>query len=146
MTPKSDTRLRLTRTLDADPATVFAAWTDPGRMKEWFSPETVAVEDVEADAVVGGAYRVRMRSDEGQAFTARGTYREIDPPHRLVFTWDWEQEQSAVGETVVTVELREVDGGTELVLTHEGFPAAEARDGHEEGWASCLDRLEAHLT
>lgn len=146
MTPKSDTRLRLTRTLDADPATVFAAWTEPDRMKAWFSPEAVAVEDVEADAVVGGAYRVRMRSDEGQAFTAHGTYREIDPPHRLVFTWDWEQKESAVGETVVTVELREVDGGTELVLTHEGFPAAEARDGHEEGWASCLDRLEAHLT
>jgi len=145
MTTKSETRLRLTRTIAADPQTVFAAWTEADRMKAWFCPEGVTVEEVETDPVPGGAYRVRMRSDGGDVYTARGTYREVDPPRRLVFTWDWDEDEHAVGETVVTVELRKIDGGTELVLTHEGFPTAEARDGHEEGWASCLDRLEPHL-
>jgi len=145
MTTKSETRLRLTRTIAADPQTVFAAWTEADRMRAWFCPEGVTVEEVETDPVPGGAYRVRMRSGEGDVYTARGTYREVDPPRRLVFTWDWDEEEHAVGETVVTVELRKIDGGTELVLTHEGFPTAEARDGHEEGWASCLDRLEPHL-
>lgn len=144
-TTKSDTRLRLTRVLSADPGTVFAAWTEADRMERWFSPEGVEVVSVVTDPVPGGAYRVRMRSDEGNVHTARGTYREVDPPVRLVFTWEWEEEEHAVGETVVTVELTEIEGGTELVLTHEGFPAAEARDGHAEGWRSCLDRLEAYL-
>lgn len=144
MTTESDTRLRLTRTIAAEPTAVFAAWTEPDRMQRWLCPEGVTIEAVEADPVVGGAYRVRMRSERG-VHTAHGTYREVDPPRRLVFTWDWEEAESSVGETVVTVELREVERGTELVLTHEGFPAAEARDGHEEGWASCLNRLESHL-
>ena len=48
-----------------------------------------------------------------------------------------------MGETLVTVEFNEVDGGTEVVLVHEGFPATEARDGHEEGWGACMSHFEA---
>ena len=82
---------------------------------------------------------------EGNEHNAFGTYREIDEPRRLVYTWDWREEEFRVGETVVTIDFNEVDEGTEVVLVHEGFPAAEARDGHDEGWGSCLDQLEAHF-
>ncbi len=47
-----------------------------------------------------------------------------------------------MGETLVTVEFNDLDGSTEVVLTHELFPNAEAKSSHEEGWTSCLNRLE----
>ena len=87
-----------------------------------------------------------MRMPDG-VHVASGVYREIEPPRRLVFTWRWEDgEGPKEGETLVTVELHERDGGTELVLTHERFADTDARDGHEQGWTSALNRLEAHLT
>ena len=82
---------------------------------------------------------------EGVEHNAFGTYREVDEPKRLVYTWDWREEGQQMGETLVTVEFNEVEGGTEIVLVHDGFPADEARAGHGEGWELCLDHLVAHV-
>jgi hypothetical protein len=64
---------------------------------------------------------------------------------RLVYTWDWEEEAHAVGETLVTVDLEAVGNSTQLTFTHERFPNAEAAGEHEQGWGSCLNRLEGIL-
>ena len=61
----------------------------------------------------------------------------------MVYTWDWEEQENAMGETVVTVEFSEVDGGTRVDLVHEGFPVEEARAGHEEGWGACMTHFAA---
>jgi len=74
-----------------------------------------------------------------QPYVAYGTYREILPPEKLVYTWSWEGQDPM--ETLVTVEFREVGDSTEVELTHERFPNAEERDKHNEGWVGCLDQL-----
>jgi len=72
-------------------------------------------------------------------------YREIAPPNRLVYTWAWEDGGAAeMGETLVTVEFRGRESHTEIVLIHSLFPAEEAKQDHELGWNSYLNRLEAH--
>ena len=77
-------------------------------------------------------------------FTAFGTYREVDEPNRLVYTWDWEEEDHHMGvATVVTVDFLEQGDATEVVLTHAGFPVLEAKQGHEEGWGACMANFEA---
>lgn len=126
---------------------VFEAWTNPEIMKEWFSPEGVTNPAIDVDLRVGGAYRVEMLTPDGRRPVAVGTYREITPPERLVFTWAWKEEADPAhtGETLVTVEFLEREGETEVVVTHEGFPNDEGRRGHEEGWTSCLVCLEAVL-
>jgi uncharacterized protein YndB with AHSA1/START domain len=137
--------LSLTRIVAASPEAVFEAWTRPDVMKEWACPDPTADVEVDIDLRVGGAYSIRM-GFEGGAHTAVGVYREIDPPRRLVYTWDWKDGDHRMGvDTVVTVEFVAVDGGTEVRLTHEGFPALEAKTGHEEGWTACLDRLAARV-
>lgn len=141
MSTKAETSLRLSRVIKADPETVFRAWTEPDQLKRWSCPEGSTVEDARVDLRVGGKYRIRMRGSEGQIHTAVGTYRQIEP-RRLVYTWEWEEEDQAIGETLVTVEFKDLGGETEVVVTHELFPSAEAKSGHEEGWTSCLDRLE----
>lgn len=142
MKTETSASLRLTRVIKTDPNTAFAAWTQPRHIKRWSCPEGHTVVDSQVDLRVGGAYRLQMRSDDGTVHTARGIYREIDAPHRLVYTWDWEEAEHQVGETVVTIEFRALGGDTEIVLTHELFPAEEAKEAHEVGWTSCLDRLE----
>lgn len=145
MSTRTDTSLRMSRVIAAEPETVFRAMTEPGRMKKWMAPEGFDAE-VEADVRVGGRYRIRMEGPEGAVHTAVGAYREVEPPRRLVYTWDWEEEGGRMGDTVVTVELEARDDGTtEVVLTHELFPAPEAVEEHEKGWTSCLDRLESLL-
>jgi uncharacterized protein YndB with AHSA1/START domain len=123
---------------------VFAALTEPDQLRRWSAPEGFDVGAAEVDLRVGGAYRIRMNAPDGSIHTAYGTYREITRPERLVYSWQWEDSpDSAIGETLVTIELREADGGTELTLTHTGFPSEDTRSSHDEGWTSCFNRLQA---
>jgi uncharacterized protein YndB with AHSA1/START domain len=126
--------------IKASPEKVFDAWTLPEHLKRWSCPEGMEVAEAQVDLTVGGRYRLRMQSPEGKVHTAVGLYREIERPRRLVYTWDWEEE--SIGETIVTVEFNDLGGSTEVTLIHELFPNAEAKVGHEEGWTSCLNRLE----
>jgi uncharacterized protein YndB with AHSA1/START domain len=141
MTTMTETSLRLQRTIKADPATVFNAWTEPEQLNQWSAPEGMAV-DAEVDLRVGGRYRIRMQSPDGEIFTAVGEYQEIEPPNRLVYTWGWEETGNNHYETRITVDFLDRDGATEVVLTHELFPDAELAGKHNEGWTSCLNRLE----
>jgi uncharacterized protein YndB with AHSA1/START domain len=133
--------LTVTRVVPAPAEAVFRAWTEPGEIEKWWAPEGMSVPFVEVDLKVGGAYRLGLQRPDADPFYATGTYREIQRPRRLVFTWRWEPDTMKAGETLVTVELREKDGKTEVVLTHERFPSAEVRDEHRKGWTECLERL-----
>jgi len=144
--PHSDTTLRLTRTFAAPRERVFAAWTDPEALKRWWDTPMFACVAAEADPRAGGSYRVSFRVKEsGAVVTVAGTYREVTPPERLVYTWRWEEWEAETPDTLVTVEFREAGGGTELLLTHERFPDKETCDHHGEGWKITLDSLETGL-
>ena len=134
--------LQLTRVLPASPAAVFAAWTDPEAMKRWMCPGATTVSVAELDVRVGGRYRIVMRTPSGELEHV-GEYREVDPPHRLAFTWI--SAGTKQQETLVTLDVRSQGEATELVLTHERFPDAESRAKHEAGWGAILDSLDQHL-
>lgn len=141
MSTKTGTSLRLSRVIKADAERVFWAWTEPEELKRWSCPEGgYTVADVKVDLSVGGRYRIQMKTPEGNTVAAHGIYKEIERPRKLVYTWDWEGE--SMGETLVTVEFNDLGGSTEVMLTHERFPSAEAKTGHEEGWTGCLNKLE----
>ncbi len=140
-TPGTEITLNLRRTFKAPRKKVFRAWTDPEELKKWWGPEGYDTPSAEVDLRVGGKYRLGMRKlPDGEIFYLSGIYREVRPPERLVYTWRWEA-QPEHGETLVSVEFREVGDSTEVVLTHERFPTEKARDDHNRGWSGCLDRL-----
>jgi uncharacterized protein YndB with AHSA1/START domain len=142
---KTDTglSLRVSRTINADPDTVFRAWTDPAQLKDWwYTQKGGRFGGAEIDLAVGGRYRIRMIAPDGRTFTAVGVFQVVERPRRLVYTWDWEEEANRLGETLVTVEFGALGDATEVVLTHERFPSAERRGGHEQGWQELLARLE----
>jgi uncharacterized protein YndB with AHSA1/START domain len=145
----SDLALAITRTLDAPREAVFAAWTDPKQFTSWMGPGDVRAEVTALDARVGGDYRLVMHGIPGGGhYAVRGTYRVVEPPSRLVFTWAWEEDAAthkAGHETLVTVTLRPVGARTELTLRHERFDSTTSRDSHNGGWAGVFPKLEKFL-
>ena len=136
--------LRLSRRLKAPREAVFRAFTDPAALAKWFGPENVNVTKVEVDLRPGGAYSMVFNAADGDSHGLSGVYREISPPDRLVMTWVWGHGGMAGIETLVTIELAEADGETELTLSHEKLPSQEFVDLHRQGWTSsfnCLDRV-----
>lgn len=143
MTMSDDRTLILTRLFDAPRDMVFAAWTDPEQAARWWGPKGFTSVACTMDVRVGGAWRRAMRAPDGSQHTARGVYREIIRPERLVFTYAWEDEAGRPKhETLVTLTFADRgDGRTRLTLHQTMFETVAARDDHRGGWSSCLDRF-----
>jgi uncharacterized protein YndB with AHSA1/START domain len=132
--------------IPATPGTVFPYLTDPARYIQWMGSQAAL------EAAPGGGYRVQM----ADGFAAAGTFIEVEPPHRLVFTWGWADDDAAEhvlgeqtatgsdlppGSTRVEVTLDDADGGTRLTLLHHDLPTSELRDAHQVAWETYLHRL-----
>jgi uncharacterized protein YndB with AHSA1/START domain len=138
--------LTLKRRLKATPAQVFAAWTDPEKIVHWFGPSQTVLNSVKAetDVRVGGRYRMRFTTDDGEKHEVGGIYREVVRDRRLVFSWAWHSTPER--ESLVTVTLTPDGDGTMLTLHQEQFFDEKARDGHERGWTGTLDKLERYFS
>ena len=136
--------LTLKRRLKAPPDKVFAAWTDPDKVKRWMGPGDAKVLKVECEPRVGGRFRWLMQSAAGEEHDVSGVYREFVPNQKLVFTWAWKSTPER--ESLVTVEFKPSGEGTELLLTHERFFDSQARDKHQHGWNGCMDRFGRYLS
>jgi uncharacterized protein YndB with AHSA1/START domain len=137
--------LTLKRRLKASPDKVFAAWTDPQKLVQWFGPSECIPGSARAEMEVrkGGRYRVSFKTEDGEPHEVGGTYREVVPGSRLVFTWAWHSTPER--ESLVTVTLAKDGDGTLLTLQHEQFFDERARDGHARGWTGTLDKLERYF-
>jgi len=134
--------LTLKRRLNASPARVFQAWTDPAQIARWFGPAEAVPGSVrvETDVRVGGRYRASFRTTNGEHHEVGGVYREVAAGERLSFSWAWHTTPER--ESLVTVTLQPDGDGTWLTLRHEQFFDETARDGHRRGWNGTLDKLE----
>jgi len=121
----------------ASPEAVFPYFTDADKLVVWKAVR------VELDARPGGVFRMDVT---GRGDIARGQYVTIDPPRRVVFTWEWEDRGAATphdatpARSVVEVTLSPDGDGTLLRLVHRGVPR-QIRRGSAAGWAHYLARL-----
>jgi len=140
-----ETTLKVKRVFQAPREKVFRAWTDATELARWFAPSAEYSTRVpELDLKVGGKYKVEMHHKGGIVHTVGGTYQEITPPERLVFTWRWEN-ASGAHESLVTIEFLDLGRSTEISLTHVQLPSAEERQKHEQGWNGCLAQLAQYV-
>ena len=135
--------LTIRRRLNASPAKVYDAWTDPAKMMRWFGPSQAETLRAETDPKVGGRFRVLMRTSDGEEHGVSGVYREVVRDEKLVFTWAWRSTPER--ESLVTVALKPDGDGVVLTLTHEQFFDEAARDAHREGWTGAVDKLEQYF-
>lgn len=128
-------KVSVRREIAAPAQELFDAWLDPARLAVWMRPGGAPRATVKTDPRVGGGFEIVMHAAAGPV-PHTGTYREIDRPRRLVFTWN--SPYAGQGDSLVTVEFRPARGATEIVLTHERLPSAEMAKAHEKGWSEIL--------
>jgi uncharacterized protein YndB with AHSA1/START domain len=134
VTLPSDREVKVVRSFKAPASLVYRAWTEPGLLRRWLlGPPGWSMPVCEMDVRVGGRYRWRWRNDQdGKEFGFSGTFREVQPPSRLVHTEAYDPGSVGDGypgaEAIVTVTLAD-DGGVTTVTTLIDFGSKEARDG-----------------
>ena len=137
--------LHLEKVLQARAERVFAACVEPESLAAWWGPAGFTAPSLDFDVREGGRYRITMQPPDGEAFHLRGEFREVDPPRRLVYTFEWEEPDTDDRETVVALSLVGDGERTTLVLDQGPFVTEARRGLHEAGWSDSLERLERFL-
>lgn len=133
----------LRRTFNAPRERVYAAWTTPEIATKFLGPGDVTAENVRMDVRPGGTFSITNIMPDGEKLVAEGTYRDVRPPELLSMTWRWlEDDPADEHESFLTLQFNAVEGGTELVLTHEHLASLESRERHTAGWSAILDQFE----
>jgi uncharacterized protein YndB with AHSA1/START domain len=153
----------ISRTLNAPRELVWQAFTDPERMKEWWGPKGFTVIASKMDFRVGGTYHYGMRAPDGSAMWGKFTYREIEPPQRMVVVNSFSDEAGGItrhpmsptwprellstflfedegGRTRLTVKWVPLNASAEEIATFSG-----ARESMRQGWTGTLDSLDTYL-
>jgi uncharacterized protein YndB with AHSA1/START domain len=144
-TTPSDLELVITRTFDAPRSLVWAAFTDPKHVPNWQTgPEGFTMPVCEIDLRPGGSFHYVWRNAHGREFGATGTYREVDPPSRIVT-----ETTTPNGEAQTsTMTFAEAQGRTTVTNTLR-FTSTATRDqaiGYAKfGTESSYARLDAYL-
>jgi uncharacterized protein YndB with AHSA1/START domain len=138
----SPSSLVVSRTYPATQERVFKAWTDANQLGQWFAPSDDYTTKANVDLRVGHEYRIAITHKGGNVHNVVGTYRLIEPPRKLIYTWRWE---GAPTDTLVTVDFAPEGDATKVTITHEQFLSTEDRDRHNEGWKGCVERLDRKL-
>jgi uncharacterized protein YndB with AHSA1/START domain len=122
---------------------VFAAYTDPEAIPQWWGPRgTITIVD-EMDATAGGSWRFVMRSADGSETGFRGVFREVTPHERIVQTFEWE---GMPGHVSVDTAVFEDLGGRTRVISTSVFHTPEERDGMlESGMERGMNETYARL-
>jgi uncharacterized protein YndB with AHSA1/START domain len=133
--------LKLECTIDAPPERVFRLLTDPAELVTWWGPRGFTTPEAELNLSEGGAYRLSMQPPDSDLFHLAGEFFEIDPPHRLVYTFRWEEPTPDDRETVVTLTLEPVGGATQVTLSQGEFATEERLALHRDGWTESFEKL-----
>jgi uncharacterized protein YndB with AHSA1/START domain len=148
VTTPSDRTIVAERTFDAERTAVFEAFTDPELIPEWWGPRNQATVVDRMEVKVGGEWRFVHRAADGTENGFHGTYREVTPPERLAYTFEWE---GMPGHVIVeTVEFTDLGDGRTKVTTTSLFQSTEDRagmldSGMEAGMNEAYEQLDELL-
>lgn len=131
--PSVETSVAREIKINAKPETVFSYLIDQDKLRRWM---TIAGT---MDPRPGGSFRFQVTPED----TASGSYVEVKPPSKLVFTWGWEGDDAVTkpGSTTVEITLTPDGEGTLVRFVHSGLPTKESADSHARGWDHYLERL-----
>lgn len=138
-------RLHLEKILAVPPERVFGAFVDADQLRSWWGPAGYTVPSLRFDATEGEDYRIVMQQPDGSVFHIRGSFRAVEPPRRLDFTFIYEEPDPDDQETLVTLTFDSAESGTRVILDQGPFKTTARLELHREGWNDTLERLERSL-
>ena len=131
--------LTVRREIVATPEELFDAWLDAESLGSWMRPSATRETRAETDPREGGAFRIVMIDADNSSIVHTGTYRVIDRPRRLVFTWSSPATQFR--DSIVTVTFEPSADSTVVEVQQVGLPSKESQIGHQAGWTDALEGL-----
>lgn len=152
-TPDPERDLVLTRDVDVPPEAVWRAWTEPERLKQWFTPRPWTTPEVEVDLRPGGIFRTVMRGPDGEEGGGTGCYLEVLPNERLTWTGALgpgfrpnPRDAMPIDMTFTAmISMAPIPGGTRYTaaVMHADPAGAKQHEemGFHDGWGTCLDQL-----
>ena len=143
--PSAGTQLHLEKVFAPPPERVFAAFVDAEQVRLWWGPAGFTVPRLQFDAVEGSDYRLDIQPPDGDVFHIRGTFRAVDAPRRLIFSFIYEEPDPDDQETLVALSFEPADSGTLVILDQGPFKTVARLELHRDGWTDTLDRLERSL-
>ncbi|MDW3180133.1 MAG: SRPBCC domain-containing protein [Acidimicrobiia bacterium] len=135
--------LEVSRLIHAAQDAVFAAWTDPDKIVQWWGAGGVICTEAAIDLAVGGRYRFANLTPDGETMWITGVFTVVDPPSRLEYTWATEPVDAHSDYSKVVVTFSSERGGTLVTIAHTQILTHEAREMNHFGWVGCLEGLEA---
>jgi uncharacterized protein YndB with AHSA1/START domain len=133
--------LELTRLFPAPRARVFEFFASAALLAEWWGPSGFSIPSIDFVPRVGGTYRIEMQPPDGDAFELTGTFRQVDIPSRLAFTFEWEPADPDDRETLAQLAFEMIDDSTRVHLRQGPFKTEARRALHRDGWTESLDKL-----
>ena len=130
-------KLTVSRTIDAPPADVFAAWVDPAQASAWFGNAQVIMHPA-----VDDLYYISVPHQD-RGCHIYGRFLRIERPRLVEQTWMSESTHGL--ESIVTFSIEPRGRGSEVTIHHAGLPNEEERQNHQDGWTSLLDAMEKHV-
>jgi uncharacterized protein YndB with AHSA1/START domain len=147
-TAAREKQFTITRVLDAPREAVWRAWTDPDEAPYWLHPRGITTprDHVDFDVRPGGRYRYTMVAADGTEYPTAGTYHEVAPFDRLVFTWGSPGDADEI-MPVITVELADHGAGDQTHMTFhlKGIAGQPGDENVFDGWTEAFDLLAERL-
>ncbi len=150
-TANNQNSINITHTFPASSEKLFELWTNPALIKTWFTQgftsfftqEEMTTAVIDINLRVNGQYKIIMEEPEGTQHSINGIYKKIIKPNTLIFSWVLPDSERNLADTLVSIDYKNTNGGTEFRLLHESFDSTDSRDTHEKAWTKCLNCLEA---
>lgn len=134
---------------EASVSDLYDAWVNPEKLKQWWHPAENKLVNVENDVTQGGNIKYEFETNDGsKAFVITGTYKEVKPEEKLVYTWNWQMpENDAVKDNhfELTVEFSGVDNGSTIRVSQTNTDDTETIHPHQKGWEENLENLHRFL-
>ncbi|RYZ54820.1 MAG: SRPBCC domain-containing protein [Proteobacteria bacterium] len=155
---RKDKPIQVSRVVSAGQQAAFEAFTEADKVKQWYGPKNFTCPVFKSDLRVGGKYLSCMRSPEDKDFWSTGSYKEIIPGKKLVYTdsfsdpkgniltaYDYGMSGDWPLECEVSITFSGSGDQTTITLVHQGIPPEE-QDDCMKGWEECLTKLDAMLS
>ncbi len=137
--------LTMNRNFNHSKQDIYAAWTNRDALVSWFAPAKEFTTIVhQQELKFGGKYKIEMRESNRTSHVINGEYVALNSYDQIAFIREWESDEQTVN-SLVTIDLKEQQDITEMVLVHEKLSSQESVDMHSEGWTGCLRQLNAYF-
>jgi len=146
MESNGQSTIQASKSFQADVSALYKAWTEAEQLKQWWKPMGLTLSDVENEITEGGKVTYHFKGEEGTSLTIEGTYQEVQPNERLVYTWNWQLPDEKLNSSYkLEVVFEGSADQSSISITQNEEEQQESVKPKESAWDDQLSKLAQFL-